>query len=182
MKNRYTIPLFLLALVLAGFLGWFYFTTTPQYSLYQLYEAIKARDYAAFTYYVDVDSLANNAIDHGLGAAEREAEKRATNPLVRYGREVVGKLVVSARPKLVEAFKSRLKNEVASGNISEISFDQANLLVVFLKIDVEKNGKVADVLVPISKRKPLALKMRKVENHWQVFDIDINSLTIKPQL
>lgn len=61
-----------LILALAGG-GYWFWTQTPQYSMRELAVAVKSHDSNAFHAYVDVDSVANNAVEDLMSDSVREA-------------------------------------------------------------------------------------------------------------
>jgi len=68
------ISLSIVALVLAG--AGYAWTFTPSYSLYRIRQALLAHDYAAFSYYVDVDSVLTHAFDEVAEGNSREGEEQ----------------------------------------------------------------------------------------------------------
>lgn len=69
--ERLIYPLFFLT-VIAGLAYW-YWTTTPTYSLTQIIGAVKNRDVDTFQKYVDVESITDRAIDDVLHGPARES-------------------------------------------------------------------------------------------------------------
>jgi NhaP-type Na+/H+ or K+/H+ antiporter len=53
-------------LAAAAFLGWLWYTSTPQYAVLKAVQAITYRDYASFSYWVDVDKTVNAAVSSAV--------------------------------------------------------------------------------------------------------------------
>jgi len=59
---RLLLP-FLLVLIIGAGLGYLYWTTTPQYAIGQVKDAIKNHDLKTFEQYADVDAISSNMVD-----------------------------------------------------------------------------------------------------------------------
>lgn len=69
--ERLIYPLFFLTVILG--LAYWYWTTTPTYSLSQILGAVKNKDVDTFQKYVDIESIADRAIDDVLHGPARES-------------------------------------------------------------------------------------------------------------
>jgi len=65
------LPVLLVLVVIAGG-AWYYWTTTPTYAISQAAKAIKAHDTTAFHQWVDVHSVASDAVDDLLAEPVRK--------------------------------------------------------------------------------------------------------------
>jgi hypothetical protein len=144
-----------------------------------MYSAARAHDYPTFTKYVDVESVATGAVERYLSSAESIIENRlAGRRWGKFGIQISKNIIRSAQPNLNDLIKSWIENEVISGNMMETTFKDVNLVVIFTKMKVQQEGNVADMSVSI-KKKPLHFKMRKMEDYWQVYDMDIDPSLVK---
>ena len=102
--------LFVAAVVVA--VGWWYeYTGTPQYSLAQLADAVRAKDYETARYFVDDERIADTGSKSFLDAAMDRATKEMKaddNPLSGFG---IAALQMMA-PRLRETAKDRIKDSI----------------------------------------------------------------------
>jgi hypothetical protein len=73
-SRRLVIALSLVALAAAG--AGYAWTFTPSYSLYRIRQALLAHDYTTFSYYVDVDSVLEHALDELTSERAKSGEER----------------------------------------------------------------------------------------------------------
>lgn len=160
----------LVALLLIVLLSWRYILSTPQYSLYQLYNAVKVHDYQTFTKYADVDSVVGNVIDKVMAQNGETANSQGNG-----WDQLAQGLVLSMKPTLVQTAKNEIKKQVEQGSF-QTNYKPNDFLKGFFAIKVKQDGKVADVTLPSqnSKDKPLSLKMRQLDGYWQIFDMNID--------
>lgn len=71
--RRFFIALSIVALVLAG--AGYTWTFTPSYSLYRIRQSLLAHDYTTFSYYVDVDSVLDHALDELTAGRSKSGEE-----------------------------------------------------------------------------------------------------------
>src|SRR3954470_7350905 len=101
-KKHHIIGLLLIFLIIVGVFSWFYIKSTPQYSLYEMYKAVRAHDYAAFKKYADIDSIASNVIDKALAGAQKEQEKQTQNdPWAQMGANLAQSYLTAMKPNLI---------------------------------------------------------------------------------
>jgi hypothetical protein len=177
-EHRHWIIIALLCAVVS-LIAVFYIQSTPQYSLYKVYKAAKNHDYPTFSKYVDVDSVATGAVERYLSRAQSVIENRfGGRRWGKFGIQVGINIIRSAQPDLNDLVKRWIEDEVTSGNMMETTFKDVNLVVIFTQIKVQQEGDVADLSATI-KQKPLHFKMRKMHDHWQVYDMDIDPSLVR---
>ncbi|HXG18441.1 MAG TPA: hypothetical protein VNN62_05140 [Methylomirabilota bacterium] len=71
--RRFLIGLGIGTVVLAG--AGYAWTFTPSYSLYRIRQSLLAHDYATFSYYVDVDSVLDHALDELAAPRSKSGEE-----------------------------------------------------------------------------------------------------------
>lgn len=86
-RHRSVLIFGALALLLVG-IGYAW-TFTPSYSLYHVRRALLAHDYATFSYYVDVESVLDHALEDLNDRRERDEDARPRNPLEKFLRKKV---------------------------------------------------------------------------------------------
>jgi len=97
---------------LAG-LGYWYWTTTPEYSLKQVRDALRQHDTQKFEKYVDTDSVASGLVDDLLTKPMQEM----LGPGV-LGHWLLAGIVGFVKPELTTGVKQEINNFVASGELS----------------------------------------------------------------
>lgn len=182
---------FIVLLLVGGALGYWYWTTTPQYSVLKLHEAIKSHDLYAFHKYADVDSIASRMVDDLL-------TKPVQNAL---GPGIVGQLLgfglgVFVKPALVASMKEEINHYVEGqpAGPSSFLFEPAVRPVsngvfqsipgqlgftgkVFNKIEyVRTEGKISLVGLSLHNTKyasdlVLELKMRDAGGYWCLVEL-----------
>jgi hypothetical protein len=153
-----------LALLAAGG-GYWYWTTTPQYSLEQARRAFQTHDLAAFDKYVDVDSLVETGIDALAAEASREGAGGAVGAAV----------ALLFRGRLAAELETQVRRSVEKG----ADFEGRDPRRTTFEIgDVRRDGKVAVARVvaqtqrgAVAERLELQLKLRDKGSYWQVFEI-----------
>lgn len=157
--------------VLLLLISWNYIRTSPQYSLYQMYRAIEARDYEKVTKYVDVDSVVDNTVNQILEETKEETQADESDPWAAFGQSLAEGFIMAFKPQLKEEAKNTIRNQIESGEFKK-DYKPGNLAKAYTKINVEREGKVARVTINSEEKEPLKLKMRQKENYWQVFELE----------
>ncbi|MBI3302742.1 MAG: DUF2939 domain-containing protein [Deltaproteobacteria bacterium] len=159
---------FLLLLTGAG-CAW---TFTPSYSLYRIKQALEAHDYAAFSHYVDVDSVLDHALDEFVESKEKNAEEP--------GRR--GSLARALRKGFLKNFARDARDVVKAG--LEIAVEQAVKdrdhplpeIPAFAVIGAlwykRADGDTASFPVKVKKGKQIEIKARQTpEGLWRVVEV-----------
>ncbi len=182
------LRLLLLVVLIVGPLGYWYWTTTPQYSVLQLRKSIKEHDLNSFRKYADVDTVASRMVDDLL-----------TKPVQRaLGPGIVGELLgfglgVFVKPLLVDSMKHKItdyvegrastasiENEIrtaSAGGFSSIPGQLGFTGKVFKDIEyVRTEGKIALIGIKLFNAKYnedmiLELKLRDAGGYWQLMEL-----------
>lgn len=172
MKSRYVILIgVVLVLLVGGFIGWSYIKSSPQFSLYKMYQAIEAHDYESFTKYVDVDSVIDNMLDKAL--EESKQEEPVGDEWYELGKSFAEGLIMMMKPRLKEEANAEMRRQIESGEFKK-EYKPQNIVKAFTKIRVQKEGKVANMTLTKEDDETLSLKMRKKDGYWQVFDMEFD--------
>jgi len=172
----------LIVILTGSFLGWRYFRSTPQFSLYQMLKAVEAHDYETFTQYFDVDSVVDNVISKEIKKVEEE-QGVAEEVWDKLGKSFAKGLVMIVKPMLKEEVKAEIKRQIEKGDFGDAYQSPKNIVDAFAKfrkIKVQKEGKIAKVELSLKEplalpiKGPLCFKMRQKDNYWQIFDIDFD--------
>jgi hypothetical protein len=139
--------------------GYYYFTSTPTYSLYQLKKAIGTHDSATFNKYVDTDRV----IDDLLTEATKEI-----------GSELEDNPFAGLAKNFLLSMKDELKSNI-NKSIEEISSGkESGFSEVSIK-DINQEGKSANVILVNSKNEEIRLSMVKVsDGYWKVVSVDLD--------
>lgn len=164
----------LAVLVISAIIGWQIIRVSPQYSIYQLYQAIDQHDYEKFKQFVDVDGISNNIIDKAMASVTDESKKDVSNndPFYQLGQNFALGLVTSMKPQLKESMISGIKKAVEEGSFKK-EYQPKGVTELVTTIEVKKTGKVADVVIKAQGKDDLKLKMRDLGGYWQIFDMDL---------
>ncbi len=168
--------------VAAGFAcgGFWFWTTTPQYSISQIKDAIKTHDRVKFDRHVDVNDFSSGMVDDMLTEPMKECLGGGM-----IGRWVAGGLSALFKPTLTASIKEDLYNLVETGNFNHNSQeDQMSLSAMDERLclrqhslksvdKVKSDGKLAEVEVVLHNDKhnkdlKLDLQMRDMGGYWQV--------------
>ncbi len=178
--NKLLLLIIPLVFIVLGIFGWFYIKSTPQYSLYQMYQAVKSHDYKTFTKYADIDTIVSNLVDKAIEQSKKEQAAKATgNEWEQLGANLAQGIIMGMKPSLISAAKSAIQKGVEAGNIKS-AYKPQNLVKTLMSLKVTQDGKVATVTVTGNDNKPLSFKMRQVEGYWQVFDMNLDLSNINP--
>src|SRR3989338_9248560 len=127
-------------LLIVAFAGWQIIKVSPQYSVYQIYQATSQHDYEKFKKYVDVEGISNNVIDKALASATEETKNNASNdPFYQLGKTFAMGLITAMKPRLKEEIVSGIQKAVEQGNF-KTEYQPKNVTNFFSLIDVKKNG------------------------------------------
>jgi hypothetical protein len=179
MKKLYVL---LIPIIIAfmGIFGWLYIKSTPQYSLYQMYQAVKAHDFTTFTKYADIDTIVSNLVDKVLEQSNKEQATKATgNEWEQLGANFTNVFIMGMKPTLINAAKSAIQKGVETGEIKN-GYKPQNFVKTMMSLKVAQDGKVATITVMGNDNKPLSFKMRQLEGYWQVFDMDMDLSSANP--
>ncbi|MBX9666915.1 MAG: hypothetical protein K2X93_04815 [Candidatus Obscuribacterales bacterium] len=175
---RIIVILFVAAGIAFG--GFWYWTTTPQYSIAQIKDAMKTHDRQKFDKHVDVNDFSSGMVDDMLTQPMKECLGGGM-----VGRWVAGGLSALFKPSLVAGIKQDLYNLVESGTFSQSTGeDQMSLNAMDERLclrqhsvkSVEKlksEGKIAEVEIVLHNEKhnkdlKLHVQMRDMGGYWQV--------------
>ncbi len=176
---RFALYLFII-IVFAFFLGWQNTISSPEYAAYQMFKAVREKDYQKFEKYADVDSIAEKGVDEfAKKFPEKSPLKLNLNVLNIVGLNLSHEIDIAAmKPAAVENVKNGIREAVEEGYIKGASYSEDSLVKAMQEIKSEKEDGFVRITVPIDE-KPFYMNMRKINGHWEVFEIDINSPSIK---
>jgi hypothetical protein len=180
---------FILIVAIAGGAGYWYWTTTPQYSIEQVKEAVKSHDLQKFNKYVDVDTASSRMVDDFLTKPMRET----------LGPSVIGQVIVSGvmglfKPHLARGVKQEIVSFVETGSFRQkdsasetggphtVSLSAADDHLGFHKHALKSiasttiTGNTAELELLFHNEKfnqdlPLDVTMRKMDGYWQVTEL-----------
>lgn len=191
--NRNYIIGAIVFVLLLSICGYWYWTTTPKYSLQKAFTAISNHDLIAYDKYVDTDTVVSRMIDQLLSSQDLNSED-GINALATG-------IVQMIKPKLVEMAKEQIRSFVEKGDFETVSTDNNGPSfsigsiynrssdgqddAQYRGIDyVKKNGNICFVGIKIYNPKLEQeiipeIKMRKVDSYWQIAEISNLSEMIK---
>jgi len=158
---------------LSAVVGWRIVKVSPQYSIYQVYQAIDKHDYEKFKRYVDVEGISNSVVDKVFAQATEEVTKDATNdPFYQLGQSIGLGLITSMKPQLKEKIVTEIKKAVEEGSFKK-DYKPNSINEYFKSVHVQKDGKVATIAIKIQSKEDLTFKMRDLNGYWQIFDMEL---------
>ena len=161
-------------LLIVAFAGWQIIKVSPQYSVYQIYQATSQHDYEKFKKYVDVEGISNNVIDKALAQATESTAKDTSNndPFYQLGQSIGLGLITSMKPQLKEKMTTEIKKAVEEGTF-KTDYKPKNIVGYFNTVQAKKDGKVATVTIKTQGKDDLTFKMRDLGGYWQIFDMEL---------
>lgn len=166
--NKLLFPLFLLIVLLCVYLSWTYVRTTPQYSLFKAYQAVSVRDYQAFTKYADVDRIVDTYVAQKF--KDDDMEQRSDNILLQLRTTLMNTLRRNVKPAAANTTKIVIKKGVESGTFFAL-YKPHTVLMMLLTAKVIQVDDVARVEIKEKDKQTTILKMRRLQDHWQVYEV-----------
>ncbi|MTI87648.1 MAG: DUF2939 domain-containing protein [Balneolaceae bacterium] len=111
MKSKAIISFLLLVLVAGS--GYWYWTSTPRYSINQIEQAVKTHDVTTFKKHVDIEGLTSRMIDDMLDEATRDVS--SDDPFEELGAAMGKGLVKLVKPMLVSQAEKQIIRYVETG-------------------------------------------------------------------
>lgn len=173
--------IFLLGLFIIGVIFlFFYIKSTPQYSLFKVYQSVKKHDYTTFSKFVDVDTLVDSLVDKSLEESKKQREENnSSSEWEELGNSFADGLVTLMKPTLVSTIKSSFQKNIESGDF-EFNYQSKDIFKFIKDMKIKKDGNLAVIVINDKDNNPLNIKMRKIDNYWQIFDMDIDLSNINP--
>lgn len=161
---------------------YFFWTTTPQFTLEQIKDALKTHNLAKFEQYVDVDGVSQSIADSGT-----------IDPLMKVtGGGALGRLVGTIGKfmtgRIAEGVADDIRKGVESGHLSAGENEGSYFSMFDRQIGLSKTkykklqsvtleGDVGNAVVLTYNEKhdvdvPVKLRLRRVENHWVVTRVE----------
>ncbi|HEX2078191.1 MAG TPA: DUF2939 domain-containing protein [Longimicrobium sp.] len=175
--------------------GWTYhYRGTPQYSLKQAANAVKAKDRAAFQKYVAVDSVVSGAVDELLAKALEETRKEAAagdDGFAALGAELAAGLIQGIKPMVVTELRNGIMEGVEQGDLgkafeADSATEDAGLDLAdagaqpmeYAGMDVvSREGRTARADLRLRRTDldqtfPLRLRLAQRDGYWQVMAVE----------
>lgn len=177
-------------MLLTAFAGYRYWTGTPQYSLLRARDAVISHDLGTFEKYVAIDMCADGLVNDVMDSAMANVPTPPTDPnkpFEEMGRKFAERFMLMIKPALARVLKEKTREYVSTGTLAsgaEGKGTPGNFEETKQKIEdkslryagignVEVSGEEAIVSLNFENKEtnqtyPLNLKMRRVEDYWQV--------------
>lgn len=197
MNFKYLIGAAVLACTIGG--SYYYYTTTPTYSVLQVREAIKEHDVDLFEKHVDVDTFINRLVDDLFAYQMKGLADQEDGEAAKLASQFSAGLIQLVKPAFVSNIKSSTIRFVETGEMDAAKSQSTNQpqaalnspsnasvhgLAASLGIkdgqvfdyDIERDGKTAIVSLPFKNDLDLdvTLKflMRDKGGHWQIVQLN----------
>jgi len=180
----------LAVVLIVGYFGYFYWTSTPEYSLKQIAKSIQTHDVDLFNKHVEVNTLSSRLIDDMLSVASKKDESQQPDGLNNFGEELGKGLINLMKPRLTEIIKEQIEKYIETGDFgkeqeAQTQGSSVSLLTIQKKFGnnftgvkySKKEGKIALVGIGlfndrVNKEFILELKMREKEGgQWELVEL-----------
>jgi hypothetical protein len=156
------------AVVLAVVAGFWYYTTTPTYSIGRIEKAVRERDTALFEKHVDLEALLGRAFDQVLSPGSRQGE--GSGGWGDLGR-VLGATLL--KPQVVGKLKQQVLADVAAGRMP--AAESLSTRPTFEGLEaVRREGAQALATLRVREGQRLLLvevRLRDRGGYWQAIEI-----------
>lgn len=195
MMSKKTLGIIFALVIIGGCIsGWYWYKTTPAYSLNEINKAIKEGNRIKFGYYVDLDRIFDNIIDDIVAKASRSTSTQDNASLSLLGSMLGTKIFTDVtargyknelRSVILESVESGLADSIITiinGKKSGTRYHQ--LMREALHDDIEFRGlaeiqRVEDIAVTglqlnyvlLDTMLTLEVQMGRVKNRWKVIRI-----------
>lgn len=153
--------------VVAALTWWFNYVGSPQYSIAMLAHAVGTHDWPGVQRYVDVESIADSAVEAELARGLGDSR----GPFERLARSVAE----TAKPALASAATDALHEAVVQENDwgAPAASELASILGVSALARIEVAGDTARVtIVPPARKETFRFRMTRADDHWRVAEVD----------
>ncbi len=146
-----------------GGLGWYWWTTTPEYALSQIQKAYATHDVNLALKYIDIDAIFDNLWARFETKMNQQLAS-SNNGYAAFGALLGETMVQNMKPTLKENLRTQLLDSIKNGTIATSSVAS---LVAHHTITRE-----ADTVIVSSADTPLKLRMEKEDGIWRVVAVD----------
>jgi len=176
MKKLLLFLLILVAVIILGWSGYYYWQGTPRYSLYQMAKAIKNNDPQTFLVYIDMDQVLEGLVAEPFEEMRRKfspnADSKAPPQKESFRRNkrlqgIISQLAQVLKPELEQQLIRAIQDIEQKDRISPFSF-------AFLS-QVREEGNKAQVTVRAPKDETYQFTMERMpEKVWKVIKLDVD--------
>jgi len=176
LKHKWFLGGVIAVIVLAG--GVYWFTGTPQYSMWQLKQAIVHRDADKAMQFIDFDKIVDNVFPKFTQAMMSEIEK-TDDPWVSLGLTLGTAFMQNMKPMLKEQWMTGFKDTIAGKSDSENPDEESDFMVALEDINKLKlkssQGKIY-ILAPAEVADDVEMHFiitrSDAGRFWQITDLD----------
>lgn len=162
------------AVAVASFILYYWFSGTPWYSLWQIRRSVLRHDVEGFERYVDIPEITDRMLDPAMDLVKEQYRKEmAGNPFAGLGEVMLMAFQPTAKELVRQYANEQLTRLIENGTIADASFDIVRVETVVT------SGKLATVELVRTDRKPFVegvqtvrLKMRQMgDRRWKVIEV-----------
>lgn len=169
--NKLLFPLIVFLVIISLYFSWTYIRTTPRYSLYMTYRSVINRDYSTFSKYVDVDATVDSFLARKLKVDSTKNDSE--NVLFQMKTALMNMLRKNLEPTAANAMKALVKKGVESGSLFAL-YKPYTVFTLLLGAQVSQDNDDATVAMQEDNGRTITVKMRKLQDHWQVYEFMLN--------
>lgn len=170
MKKKTLIIIGIIVLAIALCLGglYYYISGTPQYSLYQLAQAVKNHDSETVMQYFDIDRVVSQTMD--VVSQQIQSDTSSEDDFTK-------SLADAILPGMIDQEKQTIKNDLVN-KIEDISKNGSDNQMVKSKIQkVVREGKSAEVTINYGNNDTMTFKMIQEQNRrWKIVGFGADDL------
>ena len=200
MKQKIIATLLLSLILILGIGYWQYTITKPKYSLWKIKKAVDEHNLMMFEKYVDTENLVETLIDQFIETSMGNIEKK-DEEVEGFDPALAKRIVINFKPQLTNIVKQKVVSFVKTGDLKNESKSQEALEKEFSLKNiwdysgedknefqgiayVKEEGNIAYVGLKFFLEKHeenfiVDLKMRSIDNYWQVIEISNFSIIVK---
>jgi len=142
-----------------------YVQKTPRYSLYQLKNALVAKDTGMIFKYIDVESITDNLANRFFAHIEKKSEKGREGASRSAGKD----MFLRALPAMKNDLKRQMKDQLKLYIEDEQWLNAVKKTSIWI-FDVKTDGNMAQIIV---NKKPRFIMVKTPEGYWKITDIMI---------
>ncbi|MCX8011797.1 MAG: DUF2939 domain-containing protein, partial [Desulfobacterota bacterium] len=170
MKKWITGSLIFIGLVLLGWAGYYYWQSSPRYSLYQMAKAIKNNDPEKFLFYIDLDQVVATTFEElQKDFSPSKKEEKPDNEKILPGDKINKKLknFINQLPQILKpALEQKITREIRNMKNRDKIYP---LIFATLSRIKKKGNNKCEVTVKVPNEKTYQFTMEKRNNQvWKV--------------
>jgi hypothetical protein len=151
--------------------AFYFYWTSPTYSLRQVRHAVDHRDVAAFEKYVDIHGICDSGVDRFLSEASKPAAGAA-----RWKNALGAGILMVMKPAMVDAMQKEIRTAIADGHV--VVDGKSRVEIRIDEVVRDSHGALVWLVLPGRSFDPprkqdaqVQVRLRDMGTYWQAFEI-----------